>query len=238
VSWSAPVDLPGGIKPVTWRGRFTTDRPGSSFKWKWAAAVYRSMPTNPDSLGVKPVDQNDLSLFQNSDKAGTPEFCKSLVTGGAMGGGGSNYTGGYSGDLVVAPAPATSGPLSGSAEIDGGKGGSLTVGRFTVQVQPGSYKGNATIRIFVPDQTILRCSLDISPLSSNHFLVPVLLSTDYSGATVADAGATLVHVWFDEDAGVWREVPGSTSNVASRKVVAPLGHFSDYGVIDEGRAGW
>jgi hypothetical protein len=47
---------------------------------------------------VKPVDDTKASAsYQNFDHAGTPESFKPYVIGGAMGGGGSNYTGSYSG---------------------------------------------------------------------------------------------------------------------------------------------
>jgi hypothetical protein len=42
------------------------------------------------------VDDPKLSRYQNSDHAGTPENDKQNVTGGATGGGGSNYTGSLS----------------------------------------------------------------------------------------------------------------------------------------------
>jgi hypothetical protein len=47
-------------------------------------------------VGAKPVDANNLSIYHNSDHAGTPENFKNCVTGGARGGGGSNWTGSYS----------------------------------------------------------------------------------------------------------------------------------------------
>jgi hypothetical protein len=47
-------------------------------------------------VGAKPVDGNTLSIYANSDHAGTPEGFKAFVTGGARGGGGSNWTGSYS----------------------------------------------------------------------------------------------------------------------------------------------
>ena len=88
--------LPGGINPVTWSGNFSSNQTVTS-SWKWAAAVYTSFSNDYNSLGVKPVDDKQASVYQNSDKAGTPENYKSFVTGGARGSGGSNYTGGYSG---------------------------------------------------------------------------------------------------------------------------------------------
>jgi hypothetical protein len=92
-------NLPGGIHNVTWQGTFMSGATGLSAQWKWGAAVYPSSHFSSDynALGVKPVDDNTGSQYQNSDHAGTPENYKSYVTGGATGGGGSNYTGSYSG---------------------------------------------------------------------------------------------------------------------------------------------
>jgi hypothetical protein len=64
--------------------------------WQWAASVYTSFSSDYNDLGVKPVDDNKASEWQNSDHAGTPENYKSFVVGGATGGGGANYTGSYS----------------------------------------------------------------------------------------------------------------------------------------------
>ena len=56
-------------------------------------------------LAVKPVDDKNPSIYQNGDKAGTPENFKPFVIGGARGGGGANYTGGYSGSGAVRCTP-------------------------------------------------------------------------------------------------------------------------------------
>jgi len=89
--------LPGGLNPVVWSGRFSSDRCGLSFQWKWAAAVYTCGSDCEDDLGVKPIDGDKANPYHNSDHAGTPENFKDCVTGGARGGGGSNFTGSYSG---------------------------------------------------------------------------------------------------------------------------------------------
>lgn len=235
--WVAPVDLPGGIKPVTWTAQFSTDTPGTSIKWKWSAAVYTAMSGNPQDLGVKAVDGDQFTIYRNSDHAGTPENYKSMVAGGAMGGGGSNYTGGQTGDLVILPGLCDSGALNGSAKISGDQGGSLTVGRYTVVVPPHAYGGDATISINVPDRAVLQCNLSINPVSSNHFAVPVNLVTSYDGGNVADP-SSLVQVWFDESAGVWRQVPGSQVDTTNETVTTPLPHFSIYGIARGGKAGW
>src|SRR5882757_9086502 len=89
--------LPGGIKNVIWQGTFSSDTPGLTVNWQWGAAAYTNFSTKYNDLGVKPVDDNKASKYQNSDHAGTPENFKADVVGGARGGGGSNFTGSYSG---------------------------------------------------------------------------------------------------------------------------------------------
>ncbi len=89
--------LPGGIKKVNWTGTFTSSTPNVEVEWKWAAAVYNPFSGDQNALGVKPIDGDKLNPYKNSDKAGTPESYKSNVGKGARGGGGSNYTGSYSG---------------------------------------------------------------------------------------------------------------------------------------------
>jgi hypothetical protein len=97
VGLDAGSGLPGGINPVTWNATVSTSVPGLGFHWKWAAAVYTTFTSDPNAIGVKPVDSNTLSIYANSDHAGTPEAFKASVVGGARGGGGSNFTGSYSG---------------------------------------------------------------------------------------------------------------------------------------------
>ncbi len=88
---------PGGIQPVSWTGTFSANAQGITVQWQWAAAVYTQFGSDYNSVGVKPVDDNQASQYKNSDHAGTPENFKQFVIGGARGGGGSNYTGSYSG---------------------------------------------------------------------------------------------------------------------------------------------
>jgi probable HAF family extracellular repeat protein len=83
---------------VTWSGSFSSSTPGVSIAWKWGAAVYTKDMTQPqyNALGVKPT-HNNTCLYNNPDHAGTPENMKRYVIGGARGGGGANWTGGWSG---------------------------------------------------------------------------------------------------------------------------------------------
>jgi len=102
-SFQVTANIPGGVKNVTWSGTISSDTPTASLQWQWAAAVYTSFGADYNSDGVKPVDDNKASAYQNSDPAGTPETFKSNVIGGATGGGGSNYTGSLSGTVTVGP---------------------------------------------------------------------------------------------------------------------------------------
>jgi uncharacterized repeat protein (TIGR01451 family) len=88
--------LPGGIQNVTWSGNETSDN-NCTINAQWTAAAYSCFTTQCSLLGVKPCDDNHASQYQNSDHCGTPENYKNYVIGGGCGGGGSNYTGSYSG---------------------------------------------------------------------------------------------------------------------------------------------
>jgi len=94
-----PLVLPSGLHggaSVTWSGNFSTNTSGLSLSWKWGAAVYTTFTTDLNAIGVKPTHTN-AALYNNSDHAGTPENFKASVIGGARGGGGSNWTGSWSG---------------------------------------------------------------------------------------------------------------------------------------------
>ena len=103
-SYYTAAGLPGGINPVTWSATFHSSS-GHKINWQWAAAVYTQFNGTYQSLAVKPLDDNHYAPY-NSDHAGTPENYKGYVTGGARGGGGSNYTGSYSGTVGVTPCLA------------------------------------------------------------------------------------------------------------------------------------
>jgi hypothetical protein len=113
----APDGFPGGIKQVTWQGMFFSLTPGLKVQWQWAAAVYHNpdFGTDYNALGVKPVDDNDASVYLNSDHAGTPENFKPYVIGGARGGGGSNFTGSLSATGSAGPFPASVGAACGGS---------------------------------------------------------------------------------------------------------------------------
>ena len=107
LSFQVPAGgLVGGINPVTWSGTFISSAPVTA-QWKWGAAVYTQFSTDEAAVGAKPVDGAKANPYPNSDHAGTPESFKDFVTGGARGGGGSNWTGSYSGTQAVVPCVIT-----------------------------------------------------------------------------------------------------------------------------------
>jgi hypothetical protein len=120
LSFPVPNGLPGGIHNVTWQMQVATDTAGVNMNWQWAAAVYSSFSADESALGIKPVDDNHLGSYQNSDHAGTPENYKAFVVGGGTGGGGSNWTGSLSATASVTPTLVTpSSSLAGSVFIVG-----------------------------------------------------------------------------------------------------------------------
>ncbi|HWZ31104.1 MAG TPA: hypothetical protein VNX18_07220 [Bryobacteraceae bacterium] len=102
--------------PVVWSGAFTSDTSGITVGWKWGAAVYTVFTTDYNALGVKPT-HTATCLYSNSDHAGTPQGVdsssgkpfKAFVVGGARGGGGSNWTGSWSGTQGVSVCLKASG---------------------------------------------------------------------------------------------------------------------------------
>jgi hypothetical protein len=98
----APADVKGAT--VTWTAGFSANVTGVSINWKAGSAVYTTDMTSYNTNGVKPTHSN-ACLYNNSDHAGTPENKKNFLTGGAAGGGGSNYTGSWSATASVKLCP-------------------------------------------------------------------------------------------------------------------------------------
>ncbi len=112
VAFPVPASFAGAgglvTGPVTWEANFGASTDGITVSWKWGAAVYTSFSADYNLLGIKPTHSNSC-LYPNADHAGTPEGVNPLtglpfkksVTGGARGGGGSNWTGSWSGTVTV-----------------------------------------------------------------------------------------------------------------------------------------
>jgi hypothetical protein len=113
-AWPVPCPdgFPGSVHPVAWTATFYANKPGVSVDWTWSAAAYTSFTTNYASMNVKATDDNHFSPNANSDHAGTPEDFKAFVTGGATGGGGSNYTGSLCSSHTVPDLPLPTRPVT------------------------------------------------------------------------------------------------------------------------------
>jgi hypothetical protein len=102
-----------GPNPVNFSGTAssTTSAPGLSIQMEWSAAAYSSFTTNYNMLDVKAGHQTWCG-GSNGDHAGTPEGVdsndipwKNYLINGPRGGGGSNFTGSWSGQLNLQICP-------------------------------------------------------------------------------------------------------------------------------------
>jgi hypothetical protein len=106
VGYQVPsAGLPGSISNVAWTAAFSTDTPGASLYWQWAAAPYDSLPTvtganntqscDYNSCNVKAVDDNHSCNYHDNENAGTPERWQNHCHAGGTCDGYSNHTGNY-----------------------------------------------------------------------------------------------------------------------------------------------
>ena len=211
LTFSVPAGgLPGGTNPVIFSGTFYTDQSGVSLNWQWAAAVYTTFNADYRTLGIKPVDDNSASSFKNADHAGTPEAYKSFITGGARGGGGSNYTGSLSATASVTPVVqvpnyppvANAGPnqtvhvtdvvqLDGTASSDQ-DGDPLTYRWSFASVPTGSHAAinntsaaKPTFSVDRPGSYVVQLIVNDGKVDSNPSTVTI---TTVNSAPVANAG--------------------------------------------------
>lgn len=105
LSYPVPAGFGQVTGNVTWNGTFQTSNSGIGAQWKWGAAVYSQFTQSYNDLAVKAGHQTSCQI-KNGDHAGTPEGnnangtpWKNFVIGGARGGGGSNFTGSWSGTV-------------------------------------------------------------------------------------------------------------------------------------------
>lgn len=154
----------------------------------------------------------------------SPEFVRVAPSAGLLGG---------ALDLLEGTVQAVTKTVK---RITGSDGGSVTKGRFTVQIPAGAFNGDGDISVEVPDSTRLMVDLHITNVP-NDFAVPVVLEVSVAGVEAENVDPNFLNIfWHDEAAGVWRQLP--TTYDPQRKVVStPLEHFSRYGVL-EAKAGW
>jgi len=120
----------------------------------------------------------------------------------------------------------------------GSLGGSLSNGRWRVDIPANAVSGNGTVTLGVASASSPACQLEISPVSLNHFSTPVTLTVDCSSVSSYTLSSYVIY-WYNPNTKVWTEVAGSKVDLSRKTVSAPLQHFSQYAVGPAGgRAGW
>jgi hypothetical protein len=112
LAWPVPNGgLPGGANPVNFNGTYSSSTSGVSIQMQWSAAAYSTFTTDYNQLQIKAGHQTACGQ-NNGDHAGTPEGVdntgtpwKHYLVGGPRGGGGSNFTGSWSGTLSINICP-------------------------------------------------------------------------------------------------------------------------------------
>ena len=142
-------------------------------------------------------------------------------------------------DYVTAPESTLPDPtprataLVASALVDGGRGGTMRVGRFSLAIPAGAFVGTATVTMTMPDSTLMVCDLQIAPATLNRFKVPVQLTADLSAPGKLDA-SDCTNYWYDPLGLRWVSLD-SKSRCSGTLITTDLMHFSTYG---SGKAGW
>jgi hypothetical protein len=122
--------------------------------------------------------------------------------------------------------------------VIGSIGGSLTNGRWRIDIPANAIDGTATVALGVRSSTSADCQLEISPADKNHFSVPVRLTADCRSVPSSELAGYVIF-WFDPATGKWVPVEGSQVDLVNKTVSAPLLHFSKYSVGPaDGKAGW
>lgn len=119
----------------------------------------------------------------------------------------------------------------------GSLGGSLTNGRWRVDIPAGAVEGNATVSLGVSGAASADCQLEIQPSSKNQFAVPVRLTASCGGVPASELGDYVIF-WYNPATGRWVEMESRVDLVA-KTVSAELQHFSQYAVGPSGsKASW
>jgi hypothetical protein len=181
-----------------------------------------TLPTAP----LVPAPQsNDTEVSSDS----SPE-----LLGGIVGG-----VGGIVGEVippVIPPIGTVLDTVIRSLPIHNGVGGAVENGKFLVTIPTGAIRGDAEVKVIVPDSTQLRCFLEITPPEANGFEIPVTLSINPVGQAHPER---LGIAWFNPATREWEPVD-SQFNPATGRVEAQLPHFSEYRVQEalRSKAGW
>jgi hypothetical protein len=123
-------------------------------------------------------------------------------------------------------------------KIPFGQGGSVSNGRWRLDVPAGAIAGDATVGIGVQSQSAMSCQLEILPAELNHFATPVTVTATCKDID-RDKLRGYVVWWFDPMQNKWVVLESSKVDLVNGTVSAPLPHCSAYAVGPrDGKAGW
>jgi hypothetical protein len=112
-------------------------------------------------------------------------------------------------------------------------GGSLSNGRWRLDIPAGVVDGAAAIGLGVPNSTSFSCQLDILSADPNHIRAPARLTVDCAGVPVEELERYVLYA-LDPAVNAWQVVPGSTVDLTRKTVSAALRRFSTYAVGTSG----
>jgi len=119
-----------------------------------------------------------------------------------------------------------------------GQSGSVTNGRWRLDVPAGAIAGDATVSIGVQSPSSFSCQLTVLPLELNHFATPVTVTANCRDIEREKLKDWVVW-WFDPMQGKWVILQNSKVNLDKGTVSAPLPHCSAYAAGPrDGKAGW
>lgn len=137
----------------------------------------------------------------------------------------------FSSGKYAQPAGVAVVKITGSQVINGAVGGTVKAGRWQVTIPAGAYTGSGTVTVTVPDTTVARVDLSISPSTLNDFAVPAVLRYQCLSAAEAQAFTML---WWNTTTKAWTTIP-SWADLTNSTRWTSINHFSSYA---SGKAGW
>jgi hypothetical protein len=119
------------------------------------------------------------------------------------------------------PPPADGGTPAVRTQIFAtAEGGSLTVGRWTLEIRKNSLRMPTTITMKVSDPEAMEVMIDVQPAAANNFQSPVILTANTSDVAGFDYSTGAQSIWV---AGDWQTVSDYSSHQNQENVV---GHFT------------
>ena len=119
--------------------------------------------------------------------------------------------------------------ITSSTTLQSGKKGSLTLGRWQVDVPAGALAGDATITLGIPSLKSTGCEVTITPAELDPFGAPLTLTADCKG-TSRSRLASYVILCYNPTTLVWEAVPGSTVDTRRKTTTVAIMHAGIYAV--------